>query len=76
MREVVKIGQKKSSLPFVSETSFFYLFKHQFLILNSEQPKKQVGADAWNPEAGILGLHMRKDNLQKIEQILINEKYC
>ena len=36
----------------------------------------QVGADAWNPEAGILGLHIGKDNLKKIEQILTNEKYC
>ena len=25
----------------------------------------QVGANAWNPEAGILGLHIRRDNLKK-----------
>ena len=38
-------------------------------------PPKQVGADAWNPEAGILGLNIGKDNLKNIEQILTNQKY-
>ena len=32
-------------------------------------------AYAWNPEAGILGLNIDKDDLKNIEQILTNQKY-